>query len=70
MPIPIFFVPLGLIFLLIFCGIGLAAEAIQSFLDALPFILAAIVVSLVVLAIHCLARAFPRKTADPPLFDQ
>ncbi len=65
MPIPIFFVPLGLIFLLIFCGIGLAAEAIQSFLDALPFILAAIVVSLVVLAIHCLARAFRAKRPTP-----
>ena len=61
----IFFIPLSLILLLILCGIGLATEAIKSFIDALPFILVAAVVSLVILAIHCLARAFRQKHPNP-----
>lgn len=57
----IWFVPMSLIFILLFCGLGLAAEAINSFLDALPFILAALLVSAVLFAIHCMVRRFREK---------
>lgn len=57
----IWFIPLGLIFILIFCGVGLAAEAIKSFVDALPFILAAIVVTVVLYGIHRLIAVFKSK---------
>ena len=61
----VWFVPMSLILMLLFCGLGLAVEAIGSFLDALPFILAALLVSAALFAIHCMARKFreKRKTA-------
>lgn len=57
----IWFIPLGVIFLLIFCSIGLAAEAIKSFMDALPYIIAAIVVTAILLGIHYIITVFKSK---------
>lgn len=54
----IVFVPIWFILILLFCGVALANEAISSFVDALPFIAAATVVTLLVLGIHLMARFF------------
>ena len=57
----IWFVPLGLILLLIFCSIGLARESIRGFLEALPVGIAAIVIIAVLFAIYCMVNIFKAK---------
>lgn len=57
----IFYIPLGLILIFILCGIGLATEAIKSFMDALPIILIAILITIILFAIHRMIRAFQAK---------
>lgn len=57
----VLFIPLGFFFLLLFCGIAFAMEVIHSFIDAIPFILASILVSIIVLGIHRIVCAFRIK---------
>lgn len=57
----VLFIPLSVIFLFLFCGIAFAMEVIHSFMDVLPFILAAIIVSVIVLGIHFIFCAFRSK---------
>ncbi len=54
----IWFIPLGFIFLLIFCALGLARELIRGFLEALPIWIAAIIVIAVLFLIYCMVSGF------------
>ena len=57
----IWFIPLGFILLLIFCGIGLARELIRGFLEALPVGIAAVIIIAVLIGIYCMVAMFKRK---------
>lgn len=57
----IWFIPLSLILLLIFCGVAFAREVIRGFLDTLPIWIAAIVIIAVLFAIFCMTGVFKEK---------
>lgn len=57
----IWFIPLGFILLLIFCGIGLARELIRGFLEALPVGIAVVIIIAVLIGIYCMVAVFKRN---------
>lgn len=57
----IIFVPFSVILILLFCGVGLATEAIKSFLDVFPYFLAAAIISIIVYAFHKLLKLYRVK---------
>ena len=57
----IWFIPLGIILLLIFCAVGLASELIRDFLEALPVWIAAIIIIVVLFLIYCMVSGFRVK---------
>lgn len=61
----IIFVPFSVILLLLFCGAGLATEAINSFLDVVPYLLAAVSVSAIVYGVHRLLKFYRSKRPSP-----
>lgn len=57
----VWFIPLGVILLLIFCAFGLARELVRGFLEALPVGIAAVIIIVVLFGVYYMVAVFKSK---------